>query len=153
MFARRKRRVGEREGGVGDDAGGVSVSVAAVVYVAVSEVLPRVVGESTLVGPLVATVSQLAVPIAGLLLIPAVASAFREVRRRRSAGKDDATVTNATVLKMTSAGVAPQVIVAMIQSSSATEFDVGVEGLMDLTAKGVADDVISTMVKAERGDG
>lgn len=131
----------------------VSVLVAAVVYVAVSEVLPRVAGDSTLAGPLVAIVSQLAVPIAGLFLIPAVASAFREVRRRRSAGKDDATATNATVLKLTSAGLAPQVIVAKIESWSATEFDVGVEGLMDLTAKGVAADVISAMVKAERGDG
>ena len=266
----------------------VSVMVAAVVYVAVSEVLPRVAGDSTLVGPLVDTVSKFAGLIAGLFLIPAAASAFRGIRRRRmlaarrdideiralswqdferlveayyereghdvvreggsgpdggidlrlrrhgetclvqckqwrtrpvgvkvvrelygvvsaehansgilvtsgsytdeaerfaagveeiqlvdgeelltmignpvgesstqgapknvDAGKDIA-LTNVDVLKMTSAGVGAAVIVAKIESS-ATDFDVGVEELIDLGKAGVADAVISAMVHAERG--
>lgn len=61
----------------------VGVVVAAVVYVAVSEALPRVAGDGALVGPLVDTVSKFAAPIAGLFLIPAAASAFRRIRRRR----------------------------------------------------------------------
>ena len=264
----------------------VSVVVAAVVYVAVSEVLPRVAGDSTLVGPLVDTVSKFAWPIAGLFLVPAAASVFRGVRRHRMLAADideiralswqdferlveayyeregydvvreggsgpdggvdlrlrrrgeirlvqckqwltrrvgvkvvrelngvvsaeqatggilvttgsytdeaerfatgvegiqlvdgaqlatmigeavgqspptgatmigeaakDIALTNADVLKMTSAGVGAAVIVAKIESSS-TDFDVDVEELIDLGKAGVADTVISAMVRAERG--
>lgn len=61
----------------------VSVLVAGVVYVAVSEVLPRMAGDSTVLGPLVGIASKFAGPIAALFLIPAAASAFRGFRQRR----------------------------------------------------------------------
>lgn len=61
----------------------VSVAVAVVVYVAVAEVLPRTMGDSTMFGPFVDIVSKFAVPIAALFLIPAGASALRSRRSRR----------------------------------------------------------------------
>lgn len=61
----------------------VSVVLAIVVYVAVAEVLPRTMGDSTLLGPFVDIVSKFAALIAALFLIPAGASALRSIRSRR----------------------------------------------------------------------
>lgn len=62
----------------------VSVVVAAVVYLAMSEVLPRVAGDSTALGPLVDALSKIAGPAAALFLIPGAVSAFRGIRGRRT---------------------------------------------------------------------
>ena len=56
-------------------------------------------------------------------------------------------MTNADVVRLTQAGVGESVIVAMIESSE-TDFDTGVDSLLELAEADVADAVIAAMVAA-----
>ena len=57
-------------------------------------------------------------------------------------------LTNADILALTRAGLAPAIIVVKIQSSE-TDFDTSVEQLLALTEKGVAPEVLKAMAEAD----
>ena len=59
----------------------------------------------------------------------------------------DGAMTNTDIVRMTRAGVGESVIVAMIESSE-TDFDTGVDSVLDLAEADVGDAVIAAMVAA-----
>jgi hypothetical protein len=71
-----------------------------------------------------------------LLVLLAAASAYAQIKP----------LTNADVIEMSKAGVAPGVIITSIQTTP-VKFDVSPEGLISLTAGGVRDSVITQMIR------
>ena len=64
----------------------------------------------------------------------------------------DAPMTNADIVRLTKAGVGETVVVSMIESSE-TDFDTGVDSVLELAAADVGDAVIAAMVAAGTGSG
>ena len=63
---------------------------------------------------------------------------------------NEAALTNEDILRLTQVGLAPAIIITVIQDST-TDFDTSVDQLVTLKEAGVADDVIAAMVGHDEG--